>query len=52
MLQGLLSYAPIEWSVVGVHLIISAISFGLMVWFLAEVPRSRILETPTLRGAW
>ena len=39
MLQGLLSYAPIEWLVVGVHLIISAISFGLMVWFLEESPR-------------
>ena len=33
MLPGLLSYVPIEWSVAVVHLIISAISFGLMVWF-------------------
>jgi len=39
MLQGLLYYGPIEWSVVGVHLIISAISFGLMVWFFAGRPR-------------
>jgi hypothetical protein len=37
--QGLLSDAPIEAAVVAVHLVIGAVSFGLLVWFLARQAR-------------